>query len=242
MEQKRIDFYAETFRVFDWEADANRHMTPGAILRRAQQIATDHCDSLGMDAAFYAGTHTAFLMAKLAMECYRPMTTGQTLRLETRPFSPVRAVFHRLCDFIDEQGELCCTVDSRWVLVNADTHRILRQPIEGMRLPTDLPPQRALDIAIRKAPAQKVGAVRAGYTYCDVNGHMNNTRYADAVCDAVPAETLLARGVRRLAVAYHNELALGEEMDLLRAEVEDGWYIAGESEGKKRFEAQLTLG
>ena len=58
----------------------------------------------------------------------------------------------------------------------------------------------------------------------------------------MPAETLLARGVRRLAVAYHNELALGEEMDLLRAEVQDGWYIAGESEGKKRFEAQLTLG
>ena len=91
--RRGFDFYAETFRVFDWEADANRHMTPGAILRRAQQIATDHCDSLGMDAAFYAGTHTAFLMAKLAMECYRPMTTGQTLRLETRPFSPVRAVF-----------------------------------------------------------------------------------------------------------------------------------------------------
>ena len=133
MEQKRIDFYAETFRVFDWEADANRHMTPGAILRRAQQIATDHCDSLGMDAAFYAGTHTAFLMAKLAMECYRPMTTGQTLRLETRVQPRARRVpppvrFHR------RAGRAVLHVDSRWVLVNADTHRILRQPIEGMKL------------------------------------------------------------------------------------------------------------
>ena len=32
------DFYTEFFTVHDFEADVNRNMTPGALLRRAQQI------------------------------------------------------------------------------------------------------------------------------------------------------------------------------------------------------------
>ncbi len=239
--QAQAAYFEDTFRVFDWEADACRRMTPGAILRRAQQVATDHCDALGIGAEQYEQTHTAFLMAKVAVESRRPMLTGETIRIETRPSCPVRAAFHRLIDFIGADGAVCCTVDSRWVLVDTQTRRILRQPPEALGLPFTEPPQRELDMGIAKGQALPVGEQRAFYSYCDVNGHMNNTRYADLVCDLAPAEEILARPFRRLAIAYHNEVPLGMSVEVSRAAVENGWYFLGQADGKKRFEAQLTL-
>lgn len=69
-------------------------MTPGAILRRAQQISTDQCDLLGLTNEVYARTHTAFLLAKLAVEFYAPVRAGQCVTLATRPSAaPARGVW-----------------------------------------------------------------------------------------------------------------------------------------------------
>ena len=40
----------------------------------------------------------------------------------------------------------------------------------------------------------------AFYTRCDQNRHMNNTYYADIVCDHVPLERIAAHAPARLAV------------------------------------------
>lgn len=236
-----IDFYTKTFRVADCEADFMRRMTPGALLRCAQQIATDHCDSLGLDAAFYRRTHTVFLMARLALEYYRPLCTGDEVTVTTRPSAPVRASYHRTTEFIGPDGALACLVDSRWVLVDTDTRRILRHPPEGIEPFFRLPPARELDVSVAKGDAVPVGQETAVYTRCDSNRHMNNTFYADIVCDHVPLALLERRRVQRLAIVYHNEVPMGARFALSSAALGDGdWYFLGQGE-KKHFEAQLTL-
>ena len=49
----------------------------------------------------------------------------------------------------------------------------------------------------------------AFYTRCDQNRHMNNTYYADIVCDHVPLERIAAHAPARLAVVYHSEVPMG---------------------------------
>ena len=236
-----FDAYSETFRVTDTEADVLRRMIPGAVLRRAQQVSTDHSDAVGMDAAFYASTHTAFLMAKMTLEFYAPIHIGDTITATTRPGAPVRATYFRTNEFRREDGTLACLMDSRWVLVDTDTHRILRRPPEALAPYFRLPPTHQLDLKVNKAPAEAVGQETATYTRCDSNRHMNNTYYADIVCDHVPVELIERRGVKRLAIQYHNEVPLGASFTLYRAQLGDGdWYFVGEGE-KKHFEAQLTL-
>ena len=55
-QQMNADFYSESFTVKAYECDAEARMTPGAILRRAQQISTDQCDLLGLTNEVYART------------------------------------------------------------------------------------------------------------------------------------------------------------------------------------------
>ena len=82
------EIFTEQWRVTDCDCDMNHLLVPGAYLRMAQQISTDHCLSLGMDDDFYRRSHAVFLMAKLAMEVRRPPKSGEVLTLRTMPELP----------------------------------------------------------------------------------------------------------------------------------------------------------
>ena len=237
-----IEQFEQQFTVGDCEADCARRMTLGAMLRRAQQIATDHCTALGITTEDYARTHTAFLLAKLALESAAPLVVGDAVTLRTRPFAPRRAVYHRLTEFFGPTGALLCTVDSRWILVDTETKRILRAAPAALHLPFGGEPEKELDVRVARGEAVPVAAETATFTRCDSNRHLNNTHYADIICDNMPLPLMEEKRPVRLAVQYHNEVPLGASFTLSRARLEDGsWYFCGAGEGKKHFEAQLVL-
>ena len=241
----RTEFYSEKFRVMDCDCDMNYRLTPGAFLRMAQQISTDQCVRLGMDDAFYRENHAVFLLAKLALKVERVPRGGETLTLVTMPEQPRRVAYKRVTEARDEKGERVALLDSRWVLVDTNTRHILRHaPAPFAAFPFEEEVPFTLDVTIRK-PAQTspAGLVTATYSRCDTNGHMNNTRYADAAADALPLEVLANGAVKRLVISYHNELPAGQSAELVRGRTGDGnWYVAGQREdGRPCFEAVLTV-
>ena len=239
------EFYTEQFRVMDCDCDMNHRLTPGAFLRMAQQISTDQCESIGMNDEFYRQNHAVFLLAKLAMTMDRAPLGGEVLTLVTMPEQCKRAVYKRVTEALDEKGQRVALLDSRWVLVDTDTRHILRRPpaaFEIGRFEEEVPI--TLDVSIPKPEETAcAGQVTAAYTRCDTNGHMNNTRYADAAADALPLEVLLNGAVKRLVISYHNELPAGQSAALVRGRTEKGdWYVAGQREdGRPCFEAVLAV-
>ncbi len=222
----------------DYECDCNRRVKPGYLLRHVQQISTDHCDMWGLTAERYEETGTAFLMAKLSLRITGDAFIGDALRLVTRPAAPRRAIFCRYTDILNAQGQSVASVDARWVLVDRQSRRILRQPPEALDFPA-LPEQVPThDFAVKKAPdAAPCGRTAAAFCRCDVNGHLNNAEYADIVCDLLPQEEMVSRPLSSLCIAYHHELRMGEEMDVLRAPLGGGYYLLGKSGDTAVFEA-----
>lgn len=235
-------FYSVEFTVTESECDADRRMMPGAFLRRVQQIATDQCTALGLTDEVYMRTHTAFLLAKQSAEFYVPVRPGQRVILTTCPSPEHRAVYNRFTELRDQDGTLLCASDTRWVLVDTQTRRILRNAPEGFPDIFKQPLEKTLDLSVKKAQTQSCGSQTALYTRCDRNGHLNNTIYADIVCDAVPAEKILKQGTERLVIIYHQEVPLGESFTLERAQTgKDRWYFCGKNDKTRHFEAELTL-
>lgn len=234
------DKFEENCIIHDHEADCMRRFTPGAVLRRAQQVSTDHCDTLGLTAQVYEQTHTAFLLAKLSVQWHRQLHTGDEVHAVTHPSAPQRATYYRLTEFYHARtGALACTIDTRWVLVDTNTKRILRKAPDALPIPFTLPPRQETKLELLKADTAPVGQVTAGFSRCDVNGHLNNTQYADILCDYVPAGQMKKRDIRRLVLAYHREVPMGHSFVLNRGEVENGYYFLGESDGVKHFEANV---
>ncbi|MEG1407335.1 MAG: thioesterase [Ruthenibacterium sp.] len=237
------EIYQDSFTVTDNECDTENRMTLSASLRRVQQIATDQCSVRGLTAEVYARTHTAFLLAKAVVEIEQNIPAGTKIMLTTQPSSAQRAVYYRYTTFKNEQGTLLAAVDSRWILIDTDSKRILRQPPDAVRDCFSGAPAADLDVTIHKAAElQTISEQTATYTRCDGNRHINNTVYADIVQDALPLAELLTHSPTRFAISYHHEVPLNEKFTLLRGKTEnDSYYFIGKTESTKFFEAELSL-
>lgn len=237
--------YEKTFQVCRHDGDHLGHLKPGALLRYAQQIATEHAERAGLTDAVYAETHTAFVLAKMALHLNRTIRVDEMLSLLTQPECTKRAVNKRITRVRDERGEEAALLDSRWVLIDTVKRSILRtHPAQfeeswAQDVPCELPMRMT---KARWEDCTPLGERRADYSLCDMNGHLNNTRYADIVCDALPMEVWESGTVQDLLIFYHREIPRGETFELARARTGDGqWYVAARRDGQSAFEASVTF-
>lgn len=152
----------------------------------------------------------------------------------------MRAVFHRYTVLRLPSGEIAAGVDARWVLVDTRSRRILRRAPEGLPLRWEgIPVAANLDLSVPK-PEELIplGEEAATYSRCDQNRHLNNTRYADLICDRLPQDRLAGESLGRLVLLYHREVPLGQRFSLLGGQAgSGGYYFEGRREGQSCFEA-----
>ena len=85
-----------------------------------------------------------------------------------------------------------------------------------------------------------VGEHTVALSECDENGHMNNTRYADMLCDFIP--DMNSRRVLTFSISYLAEAKHGEELTVYRAETEDGVFCLRtvRADGRTNVEAEIV--
>lgn len=237
--------YTQTYTICRHDGDHHGNAKPGALLRYGQQIATMHAEAAGLNDELYAATHTAYVLAKLALHIDRTPRVDETLTVTTRPERCKRAVNKRITFFYDAAGQQVAVLDSRWVLIDTDKRLILRKHPEAFNdcwaedVPFELPMKMVKAVPEDCAPA---GEYTATYSRCDMNGHMNNTRYVDILCDALPWNVWDEGEVRDLKVYYHREVPRGASFALLQAQTgEKQYYFCGQREERAAFEASITF-
>lgn len=237
--------FQENFFVYRYDGDFLGDIQPGTLFRYAQQIANTHCAAHGITDATYASTNTVFLLARQAFHISHTPRVDETLTIVTAPERMFHAVNKRLTTVYDAAGVELAFLDSRWVLVDLDKRTILRTrppELDGPWASERLP--RALPMRLKKpAQTEEVGRCTAVYSRCDMNGHLNNSRYVDIVLDALPTELVREYAVQDLVIYYHIEVPLGDSFTLRRGRLDDGqWYFAGyRGDGACLFEVDLTL-
>lgn len=237
--------YTQTYTICRHDGDHHGNAKPGALLRYGQQIATMHAEAAGLNDELYAATHTAYVLAKLALHIDRTPRVDETLTVTTRPERCKRAVNKRITFFYDAAGQQVAVLDSRWVLIDTDKRLILRKHPEAFNdcWAEDVPFELLMKM-VKAAPEDcaPAGEYTATYSRCDMNGHMNNTRYVDILCDALPWNVWDEGEVRDLKVYYHREVPRGASFALLQAQTgEKQYYFCGQREERAAFEASITF-
>lgn len=244
-------FYQDSFNVYQFECDAWDRMTPGAILRRVQEIGTAQTEFLGIKEEMYKNTHTAFLLSRVSLKIFNCPKFKQKIRIEARAYGIHRAVYQRVTTlYSEETGEKLCEADSRWVLVDTESKHILRREPEGFEspfLPMDSWGEQDHEMDLKVKPTELVcqGKFNAAYSLCDRNGHINNTKYADIVCDLLPIDEFEKSGVKTMLLLYRAEIQMGKEFEIFTQKTtnldKDGYYIVAEEGKSKNFECFVTF-
>ena len=238
--------YEREYRVDSRETDPWYNCRPSGVLGFLQEAATAAACALHASRDEMLDKYNAFwMLARVWYRLEEPLKWGERLRIRTWHRGGRGASSYRDFDLFVNDAPVGEAV-SLWVLANAQTHKLVRMAgIEEFQ-GTDggaLCKTRLLN-KVRMPPDMTCAGTRSfRYSDLDVNGHVNNVRYADIVCDALHLERMGAeRFVSSLQVGYQAECRVGETVDLTTGSDGGAQYVHGaDGAGKTRFDAMLTL-
>ena len=213
--------HTTTFPVTTLHADCFGRCKPSCLLRFAQDAAEAHCLQLGADWDTMAKKGLFWAVIRQRMEVFRLPEEGETVTVKTWPMPTTRVAYPRATEGFDEKGNLLFQVISLWVIMDRDSRAMIRPDksgvrVEGTLLGTELNAPAGLPAGEFTKSAQRT----VGFTELDINGHMNNTRYLDWLCDLLPADFHREHPLKAVTICYMNEAREGQQVRL-------GWSDEG---------------
>ncbi len=230
--------YTDTHKIISQFTDANGILRAGALLRYMQEAAANCMaeDSPSYDELMEKGY--SFVLSKITLSVYADIHAHDTVEVQTWACESTRYTYPR-CYRVTRDGVTVAEASAIWALIDTTKKRLVRSGDIELGYRTDAPLE--LDIQAKlKLPESLplVGERTVRYSDVDRNMHMNNTVYADMLCDLV-FEHKLGR-ICSLTVSYLNEAPLGAVIRVYRSEDDGVFYIRTvRDDGKTNIEATV---
>lgn len=232
--------YERTATVGPGESDLFGMCRPSAVMDYLQMAATEHAGRLQVSRGdVIANYHCLWLLARLWYRLKRPIWRSEAVTVRTWPRTVIGASIYR--DFALYVGqELVGEAVSVWVLADVQTRALLRA--DRVQQILDLPQQnlgqtRMLRRLSPPPDLQFKMERTVHYSDTDVNGHMNNMRYADVACDALGLETMDGVYPSQMQINFLQECRAGETLKVFGRWEQDTAFARGaDGEGKPRFD------
>lgn len=245
-----MSYYFEHLVTIDSrDADGRGFCKASALLGHLQEAATAAAEEGKFGREVLTDRYGAiWMLARSWFALERPLRWGEKVAIRTWHRGRKGAMLYRDYDIL-VGGRLVGESVSAWVLADVNTHALLRlTQVEELREGEGGTLCKKMILSKLRCPQEMTEVERRPmhYSDTDINGHVNNTRYADFACDVLDMDALESQGrfLSQLRLGFLAECRPGEELILQTGPGEDGHtYVRGLDEsGKSRFEAALFFG
>ena len=209
------------------------------ILLTMQEVSGMHSELLGVGRAALIEKNLVWVLSRSEVKMARYPKIGETVTVETFPMANRRWFFPRYFIIYDEADQIIGCASSIWVLMDFKERKMAAPDAALPFLPdnSDLTvplnfPGNIADVE-GEARAEKRMPV---YTDLDINGHVNNTKYADWLLDTIGIERMKGRKIAHLLIHYSHEVLPGNELALMLYQNERDFRLTGEHEQTRYFE------
>ncbi len=238
MEQMKFtDEYISRFA----ECDKKYDLKPSALLAWAADTAGHHLDSRGITREQMWQDGQVFLLTRAAINYNSVPYYNVPVNLTTWENKIKGSQFVRKFALTDENGNIICDMETMWVLVNPESHKICR-PKEYPYTMLFCEDETAAKIEKWKAENYEyVKDYTFVYSDIDPNGHVNNGTYLRLMSDIIPEE-LINRHYKSLNINFARECMQGNSISLYFERQGDICFVKGEKEdGTVSFEIKAEF-
>lgn len=202
--------------------DSSKRIRLSAVLSLAQQAAVVGCDNIGATKERTMHRGLLWVVAKYHFEIDRLPTFQEKFDVLTWKSRTIAYFFTRNFEFVDKDDHAFIRGTSAWALIDENKREMIRPEEYGLACKDyvtgrEIPMPRFLRIE----PGDKEATIKANYSLCDFNGHMNNVHYLDLCIDLIPIEYLATHEPTSFDITYKKEFPLGAEMKVSYAIEED---------------------
>ena len=206
------------------DTDATRIVRPTQLLVYMQETSNAHLDSTGHNLDRLRDEHSlAFLLSKTKIALYAPLYAHEEIRVETFTAESRAFGFNRYYRIL-RGDEVIAAADTTWALIDLNSRQLCKADAFDFgfehepSLDIGLPPRFRVP---HTDELELLGERRIVYSDLDYNMHMNNTRYADMLCDHMPLEDIPK--IKGISLSYLHEAAFGDVIKIY-AKKSDGRY------------------
>lgn len=199
--------YKKSFRITDNMCGLNRTIKPCGLLDILQSVAGEHANLLGIGYEDLKIKGYAFVLARIKYDLYEPIISYEEIIVETTPLVPGRVDFDRDFEIFNKDGKLIGIATSKWIIIDLNSRRICRSNI--FTYPCDV---REKGVYSSFEKLSFIDDFESGYSYLvrhndvDFIGHMNNTKYADAL--------IYSGSVNHFEINFLHEVKLNEVLEI----------------------------
>ena len=236
-----MSVYEKSYRLLSSDVDARRRLRLSRLFTLLQEASIAHTTLLGMGRERTLDKGLLWIVTLQQVWVERLPVYDEDVKLLSWPGETMHLFFPRYYRLEDGAGNALLTGSALWALMDRDSRKMVFPEDHGVIIRGETG-ERPLPLPAAPKPARsgEQETFTVPYSYVDLNGHMNNTRYLDLVEDRMPAD-LRARSLREIRAEYSGEGKLGEEVTLTMEREGNDFRLNGDR-GRKLFRLNLIYG
>lgn len=207
--QKEYTLRAGDFDKFD-------RIKPSAVLDLFQDAAGQHAVEIGVGFDDMIAREYLWVLTRVKFEIISAPNRYQTVVIKTWPLAPNRLNYRREYCIEDQSGKTLVKGSSEWVVIHSKERKLLSVPdlynLDGNyhnEVMFEGKLGKVRDFEADCAPY----TVNAGFCELDINDHVNNTKYANYVLDAInPAKDDI---LQNFQIDYRKEVVQGTQLNIV---------------------------
>ena len=222
-----MSFYERQFLLRSKDVDMYRRLRLSRLFELLQEAAITQTEELGMGREKTLDKGLLWVVTMQQAEILRMPEYDETITLRSWPGETMHVFFPRYYQLNDAAGHPLVKANALWMLVDEKTRRMIFPDrygvvIDGLVTGEELP----LPSAPPRLPCTEEKAFTVPFSYVDLNGHMNNTRYFDLMEDCIPAAAEGKR-LKSIGTEYTSEVCLGDVLSLRWGAQDEECYLEG---------------
>ena len=226
-----MSVFSESVLLRSKDVDLYRRLRTSELFLLLQEAAIRHTEQLGMGREKTLDKGILWVLLMQRAEIMRMPEYDETVVLKSWPGRTMHLLFPRYYSLETSVGEPLLKASALWSLVDASTRKVVFPEKFGVEIDGVVTGEEiAMPSSVRRSDCVRDQVFTVPYSFVDLNGHMNNTRYFDLAEDCIGAAAAGAR-LKSIAAEYQNEARLGETLHLRWGEASPGeFFLAGETD------------
>ena len=239
-----MNSYTEKFTLRSRDCDIMGTWRFSAILEEMQEAAGIHCDGMGWGRERLLEKGAVWVLARTEVRMVRLPRVYEQISVETFHTPMRHRMFPRYFIITDGEGLEVGAASTIWMMMDVKTRESVSADTIGMKLPDNIgvrTPMGMPGLADMVEGEVRESLYSPVYTDLDMNQHVNNTRYADWICNQLGTEVLKKKEISRMVLDYNAEVRPEQKVLFQFVSREDKCRLSGICEGKKAFDISCDL-
>jgi acyl-ACP thioesterase len=222
--------YRTSLKLKNRDVDYYRRLRLSRMMELFQEASIAHTEALGAGREKTLDKGLLWTVFQQRTWIYRLPEYDEEIVVLSWPGKMQHVLFPRFYRIEDTKGNLLAEGSALWILTDSTSRRMVFPEKYGIEVPEEITGMECeLPCVVRKEKTEHEALFTVPYSWCDLNRHMNNTRYYDLAEDTLPFD-VHAQTPKEICCEYINEIPYGTQLKVEWIQKDGTWYLSFSSE------------